>query len=330
MKVLSLFTSVLAGVSVASALYAPPRKLYRRQSSDAQNSTSSSSGISAGSFTPNGTNSTQPQVFFAGNDHQNVTNKTSQNIFNVTGTLDITQLYDVASRVNSTLQNSTQGIVIVADPGSIESLSFFSSILFSTNSTVVVCPDPQLGSIVASSSQAAFRGPLTVSQDRKIYAGGLQPWGVPVGVIDKNDQTHWYYSAAQPLLTSPDSKIRTQYPNFTNPHLTKDILVPIIYEVGSIKAFTGTSRPSVDGLVVVSSGSSNVTEAANSTTALGNTTVPIVFAGQSADLGYVTNSTLPQSAISAGFLTPVQAQILLSIAINNGVNSTTSLKNVFP
>ena len=130
MKVLSLFTSVLAGVSITSALYAPPRKLYRRQASEPQNSTSSS-GVSAGSFTPNGTNSTQPQVFFAGNDHQNVTNKTSQNILNVTGTLDITQLYDVASRVNSTLQNSTQGIVIVADPSSIESLSFFSSILFS-------------------------------------------------------------------------------------------------------------------------------------------------------------------------------------------------------
>lgn len=259
-------------------------------------------------------------VFVVGGSGQ--VSGSAQRITNTSGTFNFTQLNQISSQLSRNLQNDN--VVIAANPNSMESIAFYSSVVFNSNNTVVVCEDPSIGQIVASDSHSKGRGALVVSKKNVIYSGALPPWGAPVGVIGDDKKAHWFTYSCPPILIAPNSTLRTTYSNFTSSNSSTAPTVPIVYQEGISSNLLSSVGSSVDGLVVISSGGNST-----STSSM-NSSVPIVYAQpQGKVINYVSNSTIPSSGIAAGFLSPVQAQILLSVAIANGVNSTQALKSIF-
>lgn len=136
--------------------------------------------------------------------------------------------------------------------------------------------------------------------------------------------------ACEPVLTAHNSTLRTQFQNFTNVNAISNSsspVVPIVFEATVSNSLIQTLGSSLQGLVVISSQGSNTT---TSSVSLSNVNFPVVFAQDFGKIGFIRNTSIPTNAISAGYLTPVQAQILLSVAIANNVNSTESLKMLYP
>ena len=339
----SVFAAVLTVTSIANATPSP----YRHQLMKRQNETMGGGGgvnasnMTNGTMPNNASNSTgagqgtgteqsagQLQIFVTGGEVPIYTNYSTTTIFNVSGALNISQLYTVASQVNLSLSNSnTSGIVIVASKKSIESLGFFSSIVFDTEKPIVITTNVTLGISVANDPDSASHGVLIVSNDRIIYDAGLPVWSVAAGVVGDDDKVRWFYSTAKSQLTNSTSIIRTTYSNFTNPNIQNASIVPILFETSLSSSLTSNLNKDIQGLVVVSSGSSNKT---SSSLASDQLTIPIVVTHNSKIISYLNNSTLPDNVIAGGWLTPIQAQILLYIALSNGVNDTESLKQIFP
>lgn len=99
-------------------------------------------------------------------------NVTTTTLFNSTSTLNITQLYQIATQVNQTLQSeSSSGIIIVTNWRSIETLSFFCSIVFNTSKTIVITENFLWGVPILSSSDAEGRGTLVAGRDKVVYSG---------------------------------------------------------------------------------------------------------------------------------------------------------------
>ncbi|CCD26536.1 Sps100p NDAI_0H03630 [Naumovozyma dairenensis CBS 421] len=253
-------------------------------------------------------------------------------LFNATSALNITQLYSVARECNSSLSGGQyQGVVIVGNKPSLESLGFFTNIVVNSNTSMVVTNNAINGIPIARSNRSEGRGCLLVDVKGVVYSGVFPAYKVPVGIYD-GKTVHWFYDSYQPVLTSFNSTLRTQFTNFTNPNAvsnSSNIVVPIVYEGSYSSNLVSSLGNSVNGLVVVSSSQSNSTSSSTSSASQG-INLPIVYASGNSKLGYIRNDSVPTGAISAGYLSPAQAQILLSVAVANGVNSTQSLKMLYP
>ncbi|CAI4562271.1 CBM_collapsed_G0026590.mRNA.1.CDS.1 [Saccharomyces cerevisiae] len=251
-------------------------------------------------------------------------NVTTTTLFNSTSTLNITQLYQIATQVNQTLQSeSSSGIIIVTNWRSIETLSFFCSIVFNTSKTIVITENFLWGVPILSSSDAEGRGTLVAGRDKVVYSGVFPPYTVPVGVLSGQKNVQWFFDACEPTLIASNSTIRTQYSNFTSAQISSN-------------ASSGTNTSliilHIQGLVVVSSGTSHNSTVASWT----SVDFPVVYASDGSSghdgsgIGFISNTSIPQGAISAGYLSPIQAQTLLSIAIHNQVTSSSELQQIFP
>lgn len=317
---LQIFTAILVALSsfVSSVSLPGKHELYHENSYLYRRQNMTGGGASNGT-TGGGTGGAAPIIVVGG--PSNVTG--AQTVSNFTGILNSTQLFTISRQVNQSL-SSSNGVVIVASKTSLESIAFFLAITTHTNKTIVVTDDDKLGQIVVKSQQAQGRGPLIVGKKKVIYSGTLPPWGVPDGVIGDDHQAHWFTNACQPLLTAENSTLRTQFTNFTSTNGSSNAVVPIVYEEGIAPSLLQSVSSMIQGLVVVSSGG-------NSTTMDQSTSIPIVYTNPKGKfISYISNSTIPRNAIAGGYLSPVQAQILLSVAISNGVNNTQSLKQIFP
>ncbi|QID88120.1 hypothetical protein GRS66_010826 [Saccharomyces pastorianus] len=365
MKFTSVFTFFLAALTAS----ATPLGLYKRQTTNVSSNSSSSGG------------GTVPVIITGGSavSSSSQSNVTTTTLFNSTSTLNVTQLYQIASQVNQTLQSgSSSGIIIVTNWQSIETLSFFCSIVFDTSKTIVITENYLWGVPILSSSQAQGRGTLVAGSDNVIYSGVFAPYTVPVGVSSQK-QVQWFYDACQPTLIASNSTIRLQYSNFTNTQISSSTstsstsggagggasnsssnssstasnsstaaggagssssssssssgpLVPIIYEEGNSQTLIQSLGSNIQGLVVISSGTSGN----STTTSWASVPFPVVYAidasssHDGSSIGFLSNTSVPQGAVSAGYLSPIQAQTLLSIAINNKVTSASDLQKIFP
>ncbi|CAI4063953.1 Sps100p SKDI_08G1850 [Saccharomyces kudriavzevii IFO 1802] len=321
------FSSVLTFFVAALTASATPLGLYRRQN------------VTSGG-------GTVPVIITGGpavsGSQSNVSTTT---LFNSTSTLNITQLYQIATQVNQTLQSeSSSGIIIVTNWRSIETLSFFCSIVFNTTKTIVITENYLWGVPILSSSHAEGRGTLVAGRDKVVYSGVFPPYTVPVGVSSDQKVVQWFFDACEPTLIASNSTIRTQYSNFTSVQTSSNAssttntssssgpLVPIIYEDGYSQSLIQSLSSSIQGLIVISSGTAH-----NSTaTSWSSVDFPVVYATDGSSvldgsgIGFLSNTSIPQGAISAGYLSPVQAQTLLSIAISNQVTSRSDLQAIFP
>lgn len=319
---LTLF-SFVSSISLPgkNGLYRRKQALYRRQDlmSNATNGTNGTTGGGGGGGT--GT-STVPIIVVGG--PSNISNGTK--VSNFTGVLNSTQLFTISRQVNQSLSSSTssKGIVIVASKSSFESIAFFLAITTDTNKTIVVCDDFRLGEIVATDAGSQGRGPLIVGKNKVIFSGTLPPWGVPDGVIGDNDEAYWFTDPCPPLLTAPNSTLRTQFSNFTSNNASSNAMVPIVFEEGISTTLLNSVSSFIQGLVVISSGS-------NATSSNQSSSIPIVYTSpKSKFISFISESSIPSGGIAGGYLSPIQAQILLSVAISNGVNNTQSLIQLFP
>lgn len=330
---LSIVCSVLAACSTTLA-----RPLFKRDSLNSSNSssiawnTSNHSNVSAG---PDSSIGTKLKVFVTGGDvsllQTNSSGVETQTLFNSSQALNVTQLYDVASQVNETLEDDTyHGVVIVSNKRSVESLSFFSSVVFETNKTVVVSEDAYSAVQVALDYSSQYRGVLTVAKKSGvIYSGVFAPVGprasgVPVGIL-ANDQVTWFFEASSPELVAPGSALRTNY-SLTETNVSSTPVVPIVYDGDYSQDLVESLSDSIDGLVVAVSGFA--TNSSSST--LTSSELPIVYAQASSDIAFVGTDDVPEGAIPAGYLSPLKAQLLVSIAVANNVSDPQSIESLFP
>ena len=251
-------------------------------------------------------------------------------LFNSSQSLNVTQLYQIAIQINQTLgQGSNNGVVIVSNAESLESLGFFSSLVFNTDKPIVIAQNAATGAAIAQDPSSKARGPLVLGDNHLIYPGVFAPSAgetsscAAVGIASDASNATWFFENSVPALTGPSSVIKQNYTNFTNIDVQNTPVVPIIYD-GGYSTQIISSLTSASGFVIVSSG-------VNSTTSsIGNTSVPVVFAEGGSGLHFVGDEDVPQGTIPAGYLSPVKAQIVLSVAAVNGVSSSDALRSLFP
>ncbi|CCD25637.1 Ygp1p NDAI_0F03190 [Naumovozyma dairenensis CBS 421] len=288
----------------------------------------------------NKTNTTKPadslQVIFTGGQ-VSITNTSkvhtnTTNLFNSSRALNITQMYDVATAINSTINiNTTTGAVVVANSRSLEGLGFFSSVLFDNKKPIVISDDSKLAAVVAADKGAASRGTLVVTKDGKIYNGVFAPSsicreecaGIPVGIVTSAGKVQWFFDASIPTLVNSTSIIRREFKNFTYASDFTNSIVPIVYDGEYSSELIESVSGNIEGLVVATTGSSNSTTSPFED-------IPVVFAQADSTESFVGEGDVPKGAIAAGYLSPVQAQILLSIAAANGVTETEDVQSLFP
>lgn len=251
-------------------------------------------------------------------------------LYNASQALNITQLYSLAGRVNDTLgQGSTEAVVIVSNEESLEPLGIFTSLVFNTDKPIIVGQNGAIGVAIARQSSASARGPLVVGENRLLYPGVFAPTGddssscAAVGISSDYSNTTWFFENSVPTLIGPDSALKQNYSNFTNYDVSNAPVVPVIYD-GAYANQLISSLPSASGFVLVSSGSNSTLSTVR------NSSSPIVFAEAGSGLHYVGTEDVPPSTIPAGYLSPVKAQILLSVAIANNVTDETALRSLFP
>lgn len=115
------------------------------------------------------------------------------------------------------------GAVVVTNAKSLEAVSFFFSIIFDTEKPIVVTEDSAYAIPVANNKNATKRGVLSVTSDKLVYSGVFTPptacsygAGLPVAIVDDQDEVKWFFDASKPTLISSDSIIRKEYSNFTD------------------------------------------------------------------------------------------------------------------
>ncbi|CAR29292.1 ZYRO0G05258p [Zygosaccharomyces rouxii] len=251
-------------------------------------------------------------------------------LFNSSQALNITQLYSLAARVNATLGlATTQSVVIVSNEESLEPLGIFTSLLFNTDKPLVIAQNGAVGVPIAKQSSSSARGPLVIGDNKLIYPGVFAPSGddssscAAVGIASDFTNATWFFEYSVPALVSPSSVVKQNYSNFTNYNITNTPVVPIIYD-GDYSSQLISSLPSASGFVVVSSGSNSTLSTVR------NSSSPIVFAEAGSSLRYVGKEDVPSGTIPAGYLSPIKAQILLSVAAANGVRDQQALSSLFP
>lgn len=340
---LSVVATILATCS--SALASPVHNIFKRETYALSNGTAwntSNHTNGTGSVGPDGTElGTKLKVFVTGgyvpiqsnsSNSSEWANVEFETLFNASSTLNVTQLYSVASSVNETLADDVySGVVIVSNKRSVESLSFFSTIVLDTNKTVIVTEDALSGVLVAKDYGSQFRSTLTVEKKTGlIYSGLFAPAepnaaSAPVGIL-ANEEVKWFFEPAVPFLVSPQSAIRTNYTYFTSTDVDYSPVVPIVYDGDYSQDLIDSLSDSLDGLVVVTSGFA--TNSSSST--LSSDLLPIVYAESSSEIGFVGQEDVPSEAIAAGYLSPVKAQLLVAIAAANGVSDPSEVVDLFP
>ncbi|SMN21048.1 similar to Saccharomyces cerevisiae YHR139C SPS100 Protein required for spore wall maturation [Maudiozyma saulgeensis] len=317
----------------ASPFYPYAKRQIDNATSPTNGTSSPTNGTSGGSNNGSSSSTSSSVEIFVTSGNL-PSNGSAKALFNTTGTLNITQLYKVSEAVNQSLQSSSGGgIVILADKSSFESLSFFLSIVLNTEKAVVITNDIEIGTTVAMDSNSTGRGVLYVGKSKVIFAGDLPPFGVPVGVVGDNLEAYWFYDEPQKSgMFSMNSTLRTTYSNFTNPTLNSEVAVPIVYEQGiaSILSSSLGNSSSIGGLVIVSDKVvSNVTTQSTSSSS-STPTFPVIWVNPPGKISWLSEANIPGYAIAGGYLTPVQAQILLGVAVNNNVTSPESIRALFP
>ena len=260
-------------------------------------------------------------------------------LFNSSSVLNLTELYEVAHEANTSLSSDQyKGVVIVGNGNSIESLGFLSSVVLDTVKPVVVTKYVWDGLSIANSTNSMSQGVVVVGGNNLLYSGVFSPYvsdntadegsGVPIGVWSTNNSLpYWFFANDKTLLLAENSTIRTQFSNFTNSQALSTGSPPAIpiVEDGSIPASLLASVSSfIQGLVVETDGQNTVT-GENSTAPR----IPVVYAQGGSLIGYVPVEQVPIGTIAGGYLSPVKARLLLSIALANGVSSTADLQSLF-
>lgn len=254
-----------------------------------------------------------------------------ETVYNTSSVLNITQLYNVGRVANQSLaEDQFKGVVILGNPNNLESLGFFSTIVLNTEKGVVVSGNAIAGLKVANDTGVISRGPLVVDK-KQVFSGGVFPTYSPVGFYDpkSNASVKWLYSSNQPIVASNTSALRTTYTNFTNIEAVSNSstapLIPIVYEGSYSQEIFQSLGQVLQGLVIVSSGHGP----SNSSSSVALPAVPIVYATEGTVTKFIDQSAIPAGAIAGGILTPLQAQILLSVSLANGVTEASSLSTVF-
>lgn len=272
------------------------------------------------------------EVIITGGYYQ-MSNWTSSQDVHVTpllnsSSLNSTQLYMVADRVQSAISGDEYtGVVVLGSEGALESLGFFLSVVTDTPENVVVTSKLEDGLAVAWSPLSWFRGALVVDDgfiySGALYSSGSSGWGA-LGSVASSTPQYWF-TPAWPTLLAPWSPIRQNYTNFTeiaasnSSSTNSSSIVPIVYDGYINPSLVSTLSNSIGGLVVVSSGNSTASD-------LTSAKVPVVFASYDSA---ISQEDVPQGAIAGGNLSPVKAQLLLTIAITNKVTDPASVKQVF-
>lgn len=251
-------------------------------------------------------------------------------VSNSTRSLNITELYDVASKVNATIyKKDSKGVVILANSKSVVGLGFLTDLIFNNDTKpIVISEDPILGGIVAQDKSSKGRGTVVVDKDGIIYQGSLAPsekdCGIPIGIVVGKEVQYYYDNTLKPSLFSKESAIVKNFTNFTNFIDFDEVVtpvVPIIYDDDSSATIIESLYDEVQGLVVVTS---NATEST-----IQSLDLPVVYASEDAPFAIVSNDDVPENTIGAGTLTAARAQLLLQVAIANGVTEVDALKEVF-
>lgn len=304
------------------------------------NSTVSSSNRTRPSYNhtgySNGTNTsiTEPtlQYIISGgkvpiNNSSSATNYTK--VSNSTRSLNITELYGVASKINETISSDdVKGAVVVANSNSLEGLGFLTDLIFNEDKPIVISEDPKLGAVVADDEASEGRGTIVVDKSGLIYQGSLAPGekcvGIPIGIV-VGDKVQYYYDNA---LESPwfgnDSTITANFTDFTNIVDFEDTsapIVPIIFDGDYSTDLVDELSDKIQGLVVITT---NATESS-----IVSLSLPIVYTSDKAPFDIISSDDVPEGTIGGGVLTATKAQLLLSVAIANGVDDVDTLKEVF-
>ena len=231
---------------------------------------------------------------------------------------------------------SSAGAVVVTNAKSLEAVSFFLLLSFLTpKSLLLSLKIPAYAIPVANNKNATKRGVLSVTSDKLVYSGVFTPptacsygAGLPVAVVDDQDEVKWFFDASKPTLISSDSIIRKEYSNFTTSlwSIRKRCsnCCPIVYDGGYSSSLIDSLSSAVQGCVVVSSGSTNSTSST-----IESTEIPVVYAQANTPLNFIDNKDVPKNAVGAGYLSPIEAQILLSI-LANSITSKSALESIFP
>lgn len=335
------FSSIIGVLATCTAVLAGP--IYQRDLPSLFNLSNSTGGAvwntsnhSNNSNFSNGTLPGEPEaklkVYITGGYYDISTNDSDYEdvefttLFNSSSALNITQLYNISSLISDTLEDdSYYGVVIVTNAASIEPLAFFSSIVFDTDKAFVISEGVYSGVWVAMDPDSEERGPVTVGYETGLIYPGIT--ATPIG-ITTIDGVAWFLDASKPELVGEYSGIRYAYPNFTSTDvdLSSAPLVPIIYDGDYSPSLINSLSSSLDGLiVVVSSLATNVTSST-----LESDTFPVVYAQSGPSLSYLAYEDVPENAIAAGYLTPIQAQLLVSISIVNNVTDPSTINTLFP
>ncbi|SCV05242.1 LANO_0H03180g1_1 [Lachancea nothofagi CBS 11611] len=296
---------------------------------------------SNGSSLSNGSNGTgmsmydtpKLQVFITGGEYT-MSNWTDSADVSITtlfnqSSLNSTQLFSIASSISSALESDDYtGVVVLGSERSLESLGFFLSVVTDSPKSLVVTSDLDEGIAVATSDDSWWRGVLIAYQGL-IYSGAVytpsNPGAVSIGAVYDGIPWFWYTPAWATML-SPDSTIRNDYTNFTDVAManssmgTNTTTIPIVFDGYYNPSLVSSLSSAIKGLVVVSSGNSTSSE-------LKSATIPVVFANE--DQTPVLPGDVPDSAVAGGILSPVKAQLLLAIAITNGVTGHDELQSIF-
>ncbi|CCH60533.1 hypothetical protein TBLA_0D00230 [Henningerozyma blattae CBS 6284] len=244
-------------------------------------------------------------------------------LYNTTNALNSTELYNVSKCVNESLASrSYSGIIVLGNPDSIESLSFFNAITLNTTFPVIVSEDADLGMAVAMVKGVAKYGPVVAVVNNIVYPGVYAPNvansdstnGIPIGVCNDANSVDWYFESIYPTIIRD---VQANFRNFTEAPEKTDAIVPIL---SYNSAFPVNSLPLIKGLVIEARGT-NFTSVD-----VKGAAYPIIFASDNA---YVGPSQVPEGAIAGGSLDVTKSQLLLSIAVSQGVTNATELQKLF-
>lgn len=330
---MALIKNLVSGLLLCSAaVNAAPSSFFKR-AAETNTTVTNATLVSNSTSWASNTTTNLVDVFIACGDLPTGADLSCNVLYNTTGNLNLTQLYDVADNINKTLMTTqSTGVVVQAAAPAFESLSFFLAVVIDTYKSVIITEDATLGAAIARDPRAEGRGPLVIDNSGVIYSGSLTPMSVPVGVIGDDLKPCWFFEAEQTGLFNWNSTLRTTYSNFTNTKPTMNPIVPVVYQEGVSTDLVSALSASgaVNGLVLISDQAAPVATANTTTPAAAGPAFPVVCVNPEGGITFLSAANIPSFAIAGGYLTPLQAQLLLTIAVSNGVTGATELRALFP
>ncbi|KAM3165012.1 Asparaginase [Lachancea thermotolerans] len=247
-------------------------------------------------------------------------------------TLNATQLARVAQSVEGALDGGEYtGVVVLGAGRALEALGFYLSVVVDTPENVVVTSALEDGVATAWSAWSWFRGALVVDGG-VIYSGAAYSpsapgWGA-LGSVIAGAPRYWF-TPAWPTLLAPWGSLRVNFTNFTDivpapaanaTNSSSSMTVPVVFDGYYDPSIVSSLSTAIAGLVVVSSGNSTASD-------LTSSNIPVVFTSD--DGATILPEDVPAGAIAGGNLSPLKAQLLLSIALSKDVKETSSLQQLF-